>query len=181
VSICVLAVDPTTAHCGHRYYALSAACSLLKYAELKLNTRYAAGSLRIRYVAVEGTMMIDVGTVRNLELVNNISHKKSHHSLFGYEDPGSFTRSSSHLPPSVLDYTYTAMASRLLRVNILSPITGASNIFAFSYLFDDYSPSAHSSIDARLDVVEGKFILMHPTSQVVKGLTRICAIRRAIH
>jgi DNA mismatch repair ATPase MutS len=100
VSICVLAVDPTTAHCGHRYYALSAACSLLKYAELKLNTRYAAGSLRIRYVAVEGTMMIDVGTVRNLELVNNISHKKSHHSLFGYEDPGSFTRSSSHLPPA---------------------------------------------------------------------------------
>jgi DNA mismatch repair ATPase MutS len=70
-------------HRNPRYYALSAICALLKYAEMKLNTRYAAGSLRIRYVAVEGTVMIDPDTARNLELVNNIAHKKSHHSLFG--------------------------------------------------------------------------------------------------
>ncbi|KAF8192659.1 muts domain V-domain-containing protein [Mycena galopus ATCC 62051] len=104
---------------ANKYYALSATCALFKHAETKLNTRFAAASLRIRYVPVEGTMMIDPDTARNLELVGNMSHKKSAHSLFG-----------------TLNHTYTAMASRLLRVNILSPIT------------------AQNTIDARLDVVE---------------------------
>ncbi|KAJ7160996.1 muts domain V-domain-containing protein [Mycena filopes] len=104
---------------ANKYYALSAVCALFKHAETKLNTRFAAGSLRIRYVPVEGTMMIDPDTARNLELVGNMSHKKSTHSLFG-----------------TLHHTYTAMASRLLRVNILSPIT------------------SQNTIDARLDVVE---------------------------
>ncbi|KIM39112.1 hypothetical protein M413DRAFT_419584 [Hebeloma cylindrosporum] len=104
---------------SNKYYALSAACALFKYAEARLNLRFAAGSLRIRYVPVEGTMMIDPDTARNLELVGNMTHKKSSHSLFG-----------------ILNHTYTPMASRLLRVNILSPIT------------------VQSSIDARLDVVE---------------------------
>ncbi|KAJ7456917.1 muts domain V-domain-containing protein [Mycena latifolia] len=104
---------------ANKYYALSAVCALFKHAETKLNTRFASGSLRIRYVPVEGTMMIDPDTARNLELVGNMSFKKSSHSLYG-----------------TLNHTYTAMASRLLRVNILSPIT------------------AQKSIDARLDVVE---------------------------
>jgi DNA mismatch repair protein MSH4 len=68
-----------------RYYALSAICALLKYAEYKLNQRYAATSLRIRYMSVEGTMMIDVASARNLELVTNVMSKRSSHSLFGYE------------------------------------------------------------------------------------------------
>ncbi|KAK7055436.1 muts 4 [Favolaschia claudopus] len=104
---------------ANKYYALSAACALFKHAETKLNTRFASGSLRIRYVPVEGTMMIDPDSARNLELVGNMSYKKSTHSLFG-----------------TLNHTYTAMAARLLRVNILSPIT------------------AQTTIDARLDVVE---------------------------
>ncbi|KAJ6630078.1 muts domain V-domain-containing protein [Mycena sp. CBHHK59/15] len=104
---------------ANKYYALSAACALFKHAETKLNTRFASASLRIRYVPVDGTMMIDPETARNLELVGNMSYKKSSHSLFG-----------------TLNHTYTAMASRLLRVNILSPIT------------------VQASIDARLDVVE---------------------------
>lgn len=67
-----------------RYYALSAASALFKHAEGKLNTRFAAASLRIRYVQVEGTMMIDPETARNLELVGNMSSKRSLHSLFGW-------------------------------------------------------------------------------------------------
>ena len=69
---------------NHRYYALAATCALFKHAESKLNARFAAGSLRIRYVPVEGTMMIDPDTARNLELVGNMTYKKSAHSLFGY-------------------------------------------------------------------------------------------------
>ncbi|KAF7373569.1 MutS 4 [Mycena sanguinolenta] len=61
---------------ANKYYALSAACALFKHAETKLNTRFASGSLRIRYVPVEGTMMIDPETARNLELVGNMSYKK---------------------------------------------------------------------------------------------------------
>ncbi|KAG1857115.1 muts domain V-domain-containing protein [Suillus subluteus] len=102
-----------------KYYTLSAACALFKFVETRLNTRFSACSLRIRYIPVEGTMMIDPETVRNLELINNQTRKKSTHSLFG-----------------VLNYTYTAMATRLLRTNILAPLT------------------AQSALDARLDAVE---------------------------
>ena len=68
---------------NHRYYALSALCAIFKYSETKLNVRYSAGSLSIRYTPVEGTMLIDPETIRNLELVGNMGHRKSNHSLFG--------------------------------------------------------------------------------------------------
>jgi DNA mismatch repair protein MSH4 len=110
---------------NHRYYALAATCALFKHAEFKLNTRFAAASLRIRYVPVEGTMMIDPDTARNLELVGNMAYKKSVHSLFGCVGSGvCFIYSLLIIGPRVLNHTYTAMAARLLRVNILSPITG---------------------------------------------------------
>ncbi|KAK0232710.1 muts domain V-domain-containing protein [Armillaria fumosa] len=102
-----------------KYFALSATSALFKHAEAKMNTRFAVGSLLIRYVPVDGTMMIDPETVRNLELVGNMANKKLPHSLFG-----------------TVNHTFTSMASRLLRVNLLSPITG------------------QSAIEARLDVVE---------------------------
>lgn len=84
----------TVVYIETRYYALSATCALFKHAESKLNTRFAAGSLRIRYVPVEGTMMIDPDSARNLELVSNMTHKKSAHSLFGY-DPHPFPKFKS--------------------------------------------------------------------------------------
>ncbi|KAI0044058.1 hypothetical protein FA95DRAFT_1497685 [Auriscalpium vulgare] len=102
-----------------KYYALSAAAALFKHAEIKMNTTFLNASLLIRFVPVEGTMLIDPETARNLELVGNRTFKKSAHSLFG-----------------VLNHTYTAMAGRLLRANILAPVT------------------VQASVDARLDVVE---------------------------
>lgn len=86
VPTCIAGASPNELD-RRRYYALSAACALLKHAETKLNTRFAAGSLRIRYVPVDGTMMIDPDTARNLELVNNMTFKKSTHTLFGCGDP----------------------------------------------------------------------------------------------
>lgn len=50
---------------------------------MKLNVRYSPGSLSIRYTPVEGTMLIDPETIRNLELVGNMGSRKSNHSLFG--------------------------------------------------------------------------------------------------
>ncbi|KAI0641090.1 muts domain V-domain-containing protein [Trametes meyenii] len=104
---------------SNKYYALSAASALFKHAELRLNTRFAASSLLIRYTQVEGTMLVDLDTARNLELVGNMSTRKSAHSLFG-----------------LLNHTFTPMGSRLLRVNLLDPIT------------------VKSALEARLDVVE---------------------------
>ena len=68
---------------SYRYYALSAASALFKHAELRLNTRFASSSLLIRYTQVEGTLLVDPDTARNLELVGNLSARKSTHSLFG--------------------------------------------------------------------------------------------------
>ena len=56
---------------------------------------------------------------------------------------------------SVLNHTYTPMASRLLRVNILSPITGNLSLFFFDGFLLWNFIQVQSSIDARLDVVEG--------------------------
>ncbi|KAG9014981.1 MutS protein msh4 [Tulasnella sp. JGI-2019a] len=104
---------------ANKYYALSAASALFKYVDTKLNCIIATQSLRIRYRGVEGTMMIDTDTGTNLELVANRANRRSRHSLFG-----------------LLNHSFTPMAARLLRVNILAPIT------------------VQSSIDARLDSVE---------------------------
>ncbi|KAI9452181.1 muts domain V-domain-containing protein [Lactarius psammicola] len=91
---------------SRKYYTLSAASALFKYTEIKLNTQFTNGSLRIRYVPVDGTMMIDPETVRNLEIVGNMGNAKSPHSLFG-----------------VLNHCSTPMARRLLRASLLAPVT----------------------------------------------------------
>ncbi|KAH9923367.1 muts domain V-domain-containing protein [Fomitopsis serialis] len=96
-----------------KYYALSAASALFKHAESRLNIRFASASLLIRFGQADGTMMIDPETSRNLELVGNMSSKKSTHSLFG-----------------LMNHTYTAMGARLLRVNILAPNTVQGSIEA---------------------------------------------------
>lgn len=105
-----------------RYYALSAASAVFKYVEIKLNTQFSSGSLRIRYVPVEGTMMIDPETARNLEIVDNMGNARSPHSLFGYVLL-SFVEEPSLLL-SVVNHCSTAMARRLLRANLLAPVTG---------------------------------------------------------
>ena len=68
-----------------RYYALSAVSALLKYVEFR-HVVFAPHSLGIRYTPIDGTMLIDTETTRNLELLRNLGHngKKSVHSMFGY-------------------------------------------------------------------------------------------------
>jgi DNA mismatch repair protein MSH4 len=108
-----------------RYYATCATCALFKYTEHRLNARYAPGSLLIRYVQVDGTMMINTQTTRNLELVSNARYKKSSHSLFGCVSATS--RCHYEVPderPRTINRTFTAMAARLLRMSILAPVTG---------------------------------------------------------
>ncbi|KAJ7791565.1 hypothetical protein B0H14DRAFT_3500261 [Mycena olivaceomarginata] len=99
---------------ANKYHAPPAVCALFKHAETKFNTRFASRSLRIRYLPVEGTMIIDLDTARNLELVGNMSFKRQRTRCSGL----------------TLNHTFTAMAARLVRVDILSPITAQNTINA---------------------------------------------------
>ena len=63
-------------------------------------------SLRFKYETSEGSMMIDVSTIHSLELVQNLQNQKSRDCLFG-----------------LLNETLTPMGARLLRSNILQPLT----------------------------------------------------------
>ncbi|KAA8909324.1 muts domain V-domain-containing protein [Sphaerosporella brunnea] len=87
-----------------KFYAVSAAAAALKH--VTLSTRFQMHTLRVKYQASEGSMMIDPSTVHGLELIQNLQNEKSTDSLFG-----------------LLNNTGSAMGARLLRTNILQPLT----------------------------------------------------------
>lgn len=68
-------------------------------------------SLRIKYEPSEGSMMIDVSTIHSLELIQNLQNPKSKDCLFG-----------------LLNETLTPMGARLLRSNILQPLTDVQTL-----------------------------------------------------
>jgi DNA mismatch repair protein MSH4 len=72
-------------------------------------------SLRMKYEPSEGSMMIDVSTIYSLELVQNLHNPKSKDCLFG-----------------LLNETLTPMGARLLRNNVLQPLTD-SNVLTTRY------------------------------------------------
>ncbi|RDL36911.1 p-loop containing nucleoside triphosphate hydrolase [Venustampulla echinocandica] len=91
---------------GGNYFATCCFSAALKYIELKMSLTFAFHSLRIKYQPSEGTMMIDLSTIRALELIQNIHDTKSKHCLLG-----------------LMSETLTPMGSRLLRSSILQPST----------------------------------------------------------
>ncbi|KAN0062620.1 MutS protein msh4 [Thecaphora frezii] len=96
-----------------KYYALSAACALLEYVESVTNRIFSPHSLRIRYVVPDGTVLISSNTARDLELVNSLVDRQSKLCLYG-----------------LLDHCVTPMGQRLLRMNILQPLTDKDTIEA---------------------------------------------------
>ncbi|TQS37015.1 hypothetical protein Golomagni_02527 [Golovinomyces magnicellulatus] len=90
------------------YFATCCFAAALKYIDLSLSLTFAFHSLRIKYQASEGSMMIDLSTVQSLELIQNVHDSKSKDCLFG-----------------LLNDTLTPMGTRLLRSCILQPSTQA--------------------------------------------------------
>ncbi|PIL30772.1 hypothetical protein GSI_06940 [Ganoderma sinense ZZ0214-1] len=134
---------------SNKYYALSAASALFKHAELRLNMRFAASSLLIRYTQVEGTMMIDSDTARNLELVGNMSVRKSAHSLFGLTlvITGAYPQP---IEPYLYGHGRKALEGQYFgsyhwSVPVSSTLTGLQGLSMFP---------VKSALEARLDVVE---------------------------
>ncbi|GAA5871540.1 hypothetical protein JCM8547_001367 [Rhodosporidiobolus lusitaniae] len=121
--------------CKSHYYALSAACALFKYLETAHGVTFTKKSLKIRYAPLEGTCAIDRDSARDLELVANLLSKSSKQHLLG-----------------MLNKCYTPMGTRLLRSNILGPLTDPV------------------IIDTRLDTVE----------ELVNSEERFRAVRKAL-
>ncbi|KAF3912123.1 hypothetical protein ABW21_db0204996 [Orbilia brochopaga] len=88
-----------------KLYAISAVAAAIKQVELQYNIRFQSNALRVKYQSHEGAMIIDISTVRNLELIQNLRNPKSGDCLYG-----------------LLDHTATPMGARLLRSSILQPL-----------------------------------------------------------
>ena len=93
------------------YYAVCCFAAVLKYVELGMAKTFPFRSLRIKYEPSEGSMMIDLSTIHSLELVQNLHDAKSKDCLCG-----------------LLNETLTPMGGRLLRSNILQPLTDADTL-----------------------------------------------------
>lgn len=93
------------------YFAVCCFAAVMKYTELANNKTFPFHSLRMKYEPSEGSMMIDMATIKSLELVQNLQNAKSKDCLFG-----------------LLNETLTPMGARLLRSNILQPITSSETL-----------------------------------------------------
>ena len=93
------------------YYAVCCFAAVLKYVELGLSKTFPFRSLRIKYEPSEGSVTIDLSTIHSLELVQNLHNAKSKDCLFG-----------------LLNETLTPMGARLLRSNILQPLTSSDTL-----------------------------------------------------
>lgn len=82
---------------------------MLRYIELSLLYSFPFHSLRITYQPADGAMMTDLSTIHALELIQNLQSAKSKDCLFG-----------------LLNQTQTAMGTRILKSNVLQPLTSAS-------------------------------------------------------
>ena len=82
---------------------------MLKYIELSLLFTFPIHSLRITYQPADGAMMTDLSTIHTLEFIQNLQNAKSKDCLFG-----------------LLNQTQTAMGFRLLKSNIVQPLTDAA-------------------------------------------------------
>ena len=102
-AICSLAAVSSSIH-SHKLP--SHVKQVLKYVDLELGWTFSFHSMRMRYEPSEGSMLIDLPTIRSLELIQNLHDARSKDSLLG-----------------LLDVTHTPMGSRLLRGNILQPLT----------------------------------------------------------
>ncbi|KAI9651966.1 MAG: MutS protein msh4 [Alyxoria varia] len=93
------------------YFAICCFAAALSYIEHNHGLSFHYHTLRIKYEPSEGSMMIDVSTILSLELIQNLRNAKSRDCLFG-----------------LLNETQTPMGARLLRNNILQPLTDAGTL-----------------------------------------------------
>ncbi|XP_039753333.1 mutS protein homolog 4-like [Pararge aegeria] len=127
----------------HKFYALTAAAAALKYVEYIQCIVFARESLKIEYHSSENTMIIDVGTATQLELV---------HPLLPSAGPTCCLL-------GVLGPTYTVGGIRALRAAILQPSCNKEFIEA--------------RLDSVQELIESEAGLMTDLQDVIKKLAEI--------
>ncbi|KAK0529930.1 MutS protein msh4 [Tilletia horrida] len=115
-----------------KYYALSAACALFRYLESVGDARFRKSSLCVEY----RVLFIGTETAKSLELLENNLNKKSKQCLFG-----------------LMNFCATPMAERLLRMNLLQPLTDAVEEMVhseerFAEISQSLKPLAQHKIDS---------------------------------
>ncbi|KAK0551642.1 MutS protein msh4 [Tilletia horrida] len=130
-----------------KYYALSAACALFRYLESADNTSFRPSSLMIEYRCPEGVLFIGADTVRALELLENNLNRKSKQCMFG-----------------LMNFCATPMAERLLRMNLLQPLTDRDTI-----------ESRHDAVE---EMVQSEVSLMGIVPRNVQYSARFCTQER---
>ncbi|KAL5321106.1 hypothetical protein ACEPPN_011918 [Leptodophora sp. 'Broadleaf-Isolate-01'] len=101
-------IDAIKVAIGGNYFATCCFAAALNYISSSMSLSFAFHSLRVKFQPSEGSMMIDLATIRSLELIENLQNAKSGACLYG-----------------IMNQTCTPMGSRLLRSNILQPSTQA--------------------------------------------------------
>ncbi|KAJ2085624.1 MutS protein msh4 [Coemansia sp. RSA 986] len=97
-----------------KQYASAAFNAMIEHLEDNLDLTFVDGSINVKFRQMEGTMQIDPGAWRDLGL-------DSYAKTSGKSEPTLY---------SAINHTYTKMGSRLLRANILQPLTDLSTIYA---------------------------------------------------
>ncbi|XP_067119866.1 mutS protein homolog 4-like [Centruroides vittatus] len=96
---------------ANKYYCLAAVAALIRYLEFVQNIIYTPHSLKVLFKGSEKTMLIDSLTAKKIELITNLHDPKSNENLLG-----------------VLQHTKTIGGTRLLRANILQPLSDLDTI-----------------------------------------------------
>ncbi|KAG0296467.1 MutS protein msh4 [Linnemannia gamsii] len=94
-----------------KYFCLAATAAVMQHIEESRHAVFLNHSIRFKYQICSGSMIIDCATARNLELTMNLSSQNDKDTLFG-----------------ILNETLTPMGARLLRSNILQPLTDERTI-----------------------------------------------------
>ncbi|KAG0303178.1 MutS protein msh4, partial [Dissophora globulifera] len=94
-----------------KYFCLAATAAVMRHIEENRNAMFLHHSIQFKYQIFQGSMVLDCATARNLELTINLSNHSDKETLFG-----------------IMNETMTAMGARLLRSNILQPLTDERTI-----------------------------------------------------
>lgn len=89
-----------------KYYMVSAASALLSHIKLKYESSFKLKNLRIKIQASEDSMILNTRTIKSLEVIHNSLNKSTGMSLF-----------------KLMNHTKTSMGARILRSNLLQPLT----------------------------------------------------------
>ncbi|KAJ3205231.1 MutS protein msh4 [Clydaea vesicula] len=96
----------------NKFFSVTCTAALINYFEIVESLNFSNFTIKFKYQTIDGLMMIDSLTAKNLELVSNISD---------YKGPTLF---------STLNHCMTPMGPRLLRMNILQPLNDEATIEA---------------------------------------------------